>query len=205
MAVTLNCKPRCNRKTVNIAEMTEYDLIQYYAKQGLCSCGTTRLRKKNYGPGYTDIPGAECYNCPDSIHRRTLELANADLTKKIAVQAAYLIGNCLFGNLYRTKTRKILLLKDQAAAAAETAQSMVGRERNINNDLIDQGVNYNNVSALSEHIRSPLPQYEEPFRGRPSPQQEPVVLNEAQYQDEKANAYYADDYGSNYVTQRRRQ
>ena len=37
-----------------------------------------------------------------------------------------------------SKTQKILLLKDQAAAAAETAQSaqsMVGRERKINDDL----------------------------------------------------------------------
>ena len=153
--MSILCKGTYSKTNINGPATNENDLIQERTKRGLCSCGTTKLRSY-YRFGWHDIPGAECYNCPDSIHRRTLELTNADLTKKVAVQAALeltnadlmkkvytltttqaekLIGNTLFGNHFRSKTRKILLLKDQAAAEAAAAQSNVGKQQKINDDL----------------------------------------------------------------------
>jgi len=156
---TLLCKPRCDRTTVNKAKMTEYDLIQYYARQGRCKCGATKLRTKNYGFGWTDIPGAECRSCPlpeTSLRKlegdqRTLQLANEKLLSQVCsltqLRAAQLVCSLFYKPMSSSKTQKILLLKNQAAAAAATAQSAqsnVGKQQKINDDLKEK------LAALNE-------------------------------------------------------
>ena len=157
---TLLCKPRCDR-TVNKSKMTEYDLIKYYASQGRCPCGATKLQTKNYSFGWTDIPGAECRSCPvpeTSLRKLqgdqlALQLANEKLLRQVCSlthqEAARLVCSLFYKPMTRSKTQKILLLKNQAAAAAETAesaQSMVGKERKINDDLKEKLATLNEMA-----------------------------------------------------------
>jgi len=93
-----------------------------FTRQGLCPCGNTRLSKKNYGPGWTPIPGAVCSDCPGSVCRRRLEIANKLLKKKIWKNALKLIGHFWMGNHFRRKTNNVILLKDQVAAELATTE-----------------------------------------------------------------------------------
>ena len=61
----------------------DYDLMREFAKQGLCSCGTTKLRSYSRLRGWKDISGIVCPNCPASICRRSLEFTNKVLKNKI--------------------------------------------------------------------------------------------------------------------------
>ena len=158
---TLLCKPRCDRTTVNKSKMTEYDLMKYYASQGRCPCGATKLRTKNYSFGWTDIPGAECRSCPvpeTSLRKLqgdqlALQLANEKLLRQVCSltrqDAARLVCSLFYKPMTRSKTQKILLLKNQAAAAAETAesaQSNAGKQKKINDDLKEKLATLNEMA-----------------------------------------------------------
>ena len=122
MAVSVRCTCSKTRVSKGAPPTNENDRMLGFIRQGLCPCGKTKLQRKNYGPGWTPIPGAVCSDCPGSICRRSLETANNLLKKKIYKTALKLIGHFSMGNHFRRKTNNVILLKDQVAAELATTE-----------------------------------------------------------------------------------
>ena len=142
MAVSVRCTCSKTRVSKGAPPTNENDRMLGFIRQGLCPCGKTKLQRKNYGPGWTPIPGAVCSDCPGSICRRSLETANNLLKKKIYKTALKLIGHFSMGNHFRRKTNNVILLKDQVAAELATteeklatAEEKLAEEQQKNHDL----------------------------------------------------------------------
>jgi len=82
--------------------------------------------------GWQDIPGIVCPHCPSNNQVSLLKFTNNILKKKMA---SALIGHFLMRSRLRRKNNDVLLHWQACASALAAAESNVGKERKINDDL----------------------------------------------------------------------